>query len=725
MVFKIRLVGVGDNEILSYTQYFISILSTALGDRIDVITDNTMSDLDIVLYPFRSEFPARRKILLVAEATNPVPDDPNALQMIRAESQWGIVRYDDYVILGCVPPGPRFWPFAAWCNPMSGSPEQVITERNMRRQVPKTRFCSVVRVHGDGPERNRLFELLSAYKRIDSAGPWNNNMPDGWKVPGIHNGELLREFYSAGKFVLACENTQCPGYITEKIMNAFRSGSVPIYWGTADIDEVFNPDAYINMNKFPNMEAVVEHIKMLDNNAAAYHKMLMAPLWASTPHTAMTSAPFINAIRSLFPVFFNKRTTVGYVINLARRDDRWSTLKEACKSLTSLRIERFEAIKNEKGAIGCAQSQMELVRMAKEEDLPYIIILEDDVSIADDFDERFPKIIKWLTDHMDDWELFNAGPHVVKAFNVLNVVGSEISLIKIDTGYGFQFIIHNRNTYDRTLSFDPTNAAKPDSAIDVFLSRNCYQLTVVPFLATQHPGISDICKGYYDYSDNFALAEREIRDGMTSTVPRIPVAYAINLQEAQGRWARLKQDFNKITALRILRVEAIRRPGFEGCFLSHQAIVRMAKNRKMPYVIIIEDDCYITNPTEFNKKFPQIIERLEEHLDGWNIFNAAPTYVEGSENILGVIASDLDLVEIKHGCAAHFIIYNANIFDWILEQKPTQPLDALIYNQFPQLTTYPYMALQHAGMSAIQGQHMDYSNIFKSSEDVIKAYLSK
>ena len=41
------------------------------------------------------------------------------------------------------------------------------------------------------------------------------------------------------RFVLAVENTQVYYYITEKIMIAFLSGAIPIYWGDKNIYEHF------------------------------------------------------------------------------------------------------------------------------------------------------------------------------------------------------------------------------------------------------------------------------------------------------------------------------------------------------------------------------------------------------------------------------------------------------------------------------------------------------
>jgi hypothetical protein len=43
------------------------------------------------------------------------------------------------------------------------------------------------------------------------------------------------------------ENGDRPYYITEKIVNGFRSGVIPIYWGTSKIGEYFNPRRFLRL----------------------------------------------------------------------------------------------------------------------------------------------------------------------------------------------------------------------------------------------------------------------------------------------------------------------------------------------------------------------------------------------------------------------------------------------------------------------------------------------
>ena len=67
------------------------------------------------------------------------------------------------------------------------------------------------------------------------------------------------------------------------------------------------------------------------------------------------------------------------VINLKHRIDRWKhTLIEFEK--LGLIANRFDAIKNQDGRIGCTMSHIKCLEYAIENDLDYILISEDDIT---------------------------------------------------------------------------------------------------------------------------------------------------------------------------------------------------------------------------------------------------------------------------------------------------------------------------------------------------------
>ena len=56
------------------------------------------------------------------------------------------------------------------------------------------------------------------------------------------------KFFSSYKFSIAMENSNGDGYISEKIVDSFLAGTVPIYYGDYMVDEYINPKTYILTN---------------------------------------------------------------------------------------------------------------------------------------------------------------------------------------------------------------------------------------------------------------------------------------------------------------------------------------------------------------------------------------------------------------------------------------------------------------------------------------------
>lgn len=164
-------------------------------------------------------------------------------------------------------------PFYYWRD---GTTKEFEDALNMRRIIPENplerKFANYMVSNGRfcNPFRHGFYELLSNYKKVDSGGRFANNI--GYYV------EDKLSFQSNYKFSLAFENEAFPGYITEKIVEAYNAATVPIYWGANDIGVEFNRDAFIDVNDFDSEESAIEYIKKVDSDNDLYLKILNTPL---------------------------------------------------------------------------------------------------------------------------------------------------------------------------------------------------------------------------------------------------------------------------------------------------------------------------------------------------------------------------------------------------------------------------------------------------------------
>lgn len=144
----------------------------------------------------------------------------------------------------------------------------------------KTNFCSFVVRNGACPPRNAMFHRLSEYKKVDSGGPWLNN------IGGVldRNGENFHfsklDFLRTRKFNLCYENGSWPGYVTEKLYQALYCNTVPIYWGSPTVEMDFNPKAFISRHAFESDEQMITWVKQVDSDWVTYNEYLRQPIVA-------------------------------------------------------------------------------------------------------------------------------------------------------------------------------------------------------------------------------------------------------------------------------------------------------------------------------------------------------------------------------------------------------------------------------------------------------------
>jgi len=147
-------------------------------------------------------------------------------------------------------------------------------------QIPnKPKFCSIIcQLDSTNKERSNIITQLSKYIKVDCGGPFLNNI--GYVVPKGINCSGKINHNNNYKFVLAFENKKYPGYVTEKICDAYKSKSIPIYWGSEDVINDFNPKTFINANDFENFDELVKYIIKVDNDQELYERYFKEPIFS-------------------------------------------------------------------------------------------------------------------------------------------------------------------------------------------------------------------------------------------------------------------------------------------------------------------------------------------------------------------------------------------------------------------------------------------------------------
>jgi hypothetical protein len=143
--------------------------------------------------------------------------------------------------------------------------------RNYTNIIPE-KFCCFIVSNDKCEIRNKLFRDISKYRKVDSCGKYANNVGFFLDTNNYWSDEYIN-FISQYKFIICCENSANGTYISEKIINAYLANTIPIYWSTSHVFNMFNPQSMIFLHN-NDYQAVVNKVIELDNDDEAYLDML-------------------------------------------------------------------------------------------------------------------------------------------------------------------------------------------------------------------------------------------------------------------------------------------------------------------------------------------------------------------------------------------------------------------------------------------------------------------
>ena len=140
-----------------------------------------------------------------------------------------------------------------------------IREKVIKEPIRK-KFCAAVISNCYSIFRLDFIKKLNNYKKVDMGGHCKNN------INKTVSNKI--EFLSQYKFSIAMENSKGDGYISEKIIDSFNAGTIPIYFGDYIIDEFINPKTYILVKGVADINKKIEYIKRIDKDDNLYISFL-------------------------------------------------------------------------------------------------------------------------------------------------------------------------------------------------------------------------------------------------------------------------------------------------------------------------------------------------------------------------------------------------------------------------------------------------------------------
>ena len=180
-----------------------------------------------------------------------------------------IIDFDDYEYMDRHLWLPNYFFFEEYADSITeGMKKKHLVADEMLKK--KNAFCSLTSSH-ETDMRLSILKELSKYKHVDCPGSVGHNID-------IPNGSFaVVDFESKHKFSVAFEHHSRADYITEKIVQSFAACTVPVYWGAANVDKYFNPEAMVIIKDEDDIPSAIERIKAIDNDDELYLHMLKQP----------------------------------------------------------------------------------------------------------------------------------------------------------------------------------------------------------------------------------------------------------------------------------------------------------------------------------------------------------------------------------------------------------------------------------------------------------------
>lgn len=198
-------------------------------------------------------------------------------------------------------------------------------------------------------------------------------------------------------------------------------------------------------------------------------------------------------------------------------------------------------------------------------------------------------------------------------------------------------------------------------------------------------------------------------------------AYVINLKSSKDRWETIQKSFEP-TGITLHRIEPekprkhldkLSKPdiGAQSLFLTFLKLVKMAKKKGLPEILILEDDC--KPAPKFLELWPKVKEWLDSNVDTWDIYSGGSNYIK-TPKLIGSSGS-IKFFDPISMHSAHFIYIHSGAYDSFITAYETKFKEGeilhgdIINNELKFVISYPFIAYQENGKSILK-------NIFRSVE---------
>lgn len=221
-------------------------------------------------------------------------------------------------------------------------------------------------------------------------------------------------------------------------------------------------------------------------------------------------------------------------------------------------------------------------------------------------------------------------------------------------------------------------------------------------------------------------------------------AYVLNLDRRPERWEQIQMRF-KGFPIKLHRISAIpHRNGAYGNFQSFLKALRIAKQKKLDSILILEDDCIPR--ADWLKRWAELKVWLDSNPDMWDIYSGGAW---GGNSTLQSLSDFLGMDPEPIGRAGPNTIFKYPFLTlgahWLYVPKRSYLRMLDIFSKlsilpaldkrlgmdflnglfFRAVSSYPFLAYQASSYSNIDKGHVDKQTFIKESESRVRRHLTR
>lgn len=281
-------------------------------------------------------------------------------------------------------------------------------------KYPKVHYLPIGAVHGEmGEKRPKKYDFVFYGDSVSSDRRRNllAILQSKYNVK-VCNGIFGEEMYSIIREAKAVINIHYyEGALLEmpRISECISLGVPVLSEGTDDQAEYSELDGAVRFFEENSVESMMRAAAEMLDNIAVMDETVGRAVSVSADRFNFMMDRFLVAIGAVpinvvleTPIFVREKSSF-FVLSLAEAIDR----RKAIAANLPANFELFDGIRHGIGWIGCGGSYSAMARYALVNGLDRLVVIEDDASLPDDFNETLRDILEYLDTRESDWDIFS------------------------------------------------------------------------------------------------------------------------------------------------------------------------------------------------------------------------------------------------------------------------------------------------------------------------------